>query len=152
MLMPVCFKLVIVDAKTNTVVQSMALHRGEQEADVYDLQHGNSYLACLQLQVCCSVSQVSSHGSFWSFDISMIWFQQPECVWPDLALELRLTSQRMHELEEFIEPRARVLIDTEKILWRKEGLFKLFLSFLAEISVSSSSSSHHHHHYHHHRQ
>jgi len=51
-----CFKLVILDAKTNTLVQSVAVQRGEHEADIYDLQPGNSYLACLQLQVCVSVS------------------------------------------------------------------------------------------------
>jgi len=50
-----CLKLVILDAETNTVVQTLLLQRDEQEADVYDLQPGNSYLACLQLHVCCSV-------------------------------------------------------------------------------------------------
>jgi len=49
----VCFKLVILDAKTNTVVQSLPLQRSEHEVDVYDLQPGNSYLASLQLHVRC---------------------------------------------------------------------------------------------------
>jgi len=45
------FKLVVLDAKSNTVVQSLSLQRNEQEVDVYDLKPGNSYLACLQLHV-----------------------------------------------------------------------------------------------------
>jgi len=47
-----CLKLVILDAKSNTVVQSLPLQRNEQEVDVYDLKPANSYLACLQLHVC----------------------------------------------------------------------------------------------------
>ena len=54
-----CFKLVILDAKSNSVVQSLPLQRDEQEADVYDLQPGNTYLACLQLHVRSSVIMFS---------------------------------------------------------------------------------------------
>jgi len=50
-----CLKLVILDAETNTVVQTLLLQRDEQEADVYDLMPGNSYLASLQLHVRSSV-------------------------------------------------------------------------------------------------
>jgi len=47
-----CFKLVILDRKKKTVIQSLPLCRDQQEVDIYDLNPGNSYLACLQLQVC----------------------------------------------------------------------------------------------------